>query len=28
MDKKSELHPTAAELLSWVMAGQIEAMRK
>ncbi len=24
MDKKSELNPMAAELLSWVMAGQIE----
>jgi len=28
MDKKPELNPTAAELLSWVIDGQIEAIRK
>jgi len=28
MDKKPELNPSSAELLSWVVDGQIEAMRK
>ena len=28
MDKKSELNPSAAELLDWVTSGQIDAMRK
>jgi len=28
MDKKPELNPSCAELLDWVIDGQIEAMRK
>jgi len=28
MDKKPELNPSSAELLSWVVDGQIEAIRK
>ncbi len=28
MDKKAELNPSSAELLSWVVDGQIDAMRK
>ncbi len=28
MNKKSELNPTAAELLDWITSGQIDAMRK
>ncbi len=28
MDKKPELNPSSAELLDWVIDGQIEAIRK
>lgn len=28
MNKKSELNPSAAELLDWVTSGQIEAVRQ
>ena len=28
MDKKAELNPSSSELLSWVVDGQIDAMRK
>jgi len=28
MDKKPELNPSSAELLAWVIDGQIEAIRK
>jgi len=28
MNKKSELNPSAAELLDWITSGQIDAMRK